>query len=62
MFEDPFEFFARPPGGGTGGHKRAPRRPQATEVDYELSLEEAYTGKRVVMGVERDRTCGHCHG
>jgi len=31
-------------------------------VPYEISLEEAYKGKRVVMGLERDRICSHCSG
>jgi DnaJ family protein A protein 2 len=50
-------------GGGPGGMpKRKPTRGEDTIVPYEISLEEAYKGKRVVMGLERDRICSHCSG
>ena len=39
-----------------------PSRGPDTEVRYEVTLEEVYRGKRVVMNLERDRTCGHCKG
>ncbi len=63
MFEDSFEFSGNSSGSGNRSRgTSAPRRPPATEVEYVLSLEEAFNGKRVVMGLERDRTCSHCHG
>ena len=49
-------------GGGGGMPKRKPTRGEDTIVPYEISLEEAYKGKRVVMGLERDRICSHCSG
>ncbi len=39
-----------------------PSRPANTTVDYRISMEEAYSGKKVIMTVERDRSCGHCKG
>jgi DnaJ family protein A protein 2 len=44
------------------GPSRRPKRGRDTDVPYEISLEEAYKGKRVVMALERDRVCGHCKG
>lgn len=48
--------------GGGGPSRRKPTRGQDTVVPYEISLEEAYRGKRVVMGLDRDRVCSHCTG
>jgi DnaJ family protein A protein 2 len=47
---------------GPGPSRRKPTRGPDTVVPYEISLEEIYKGKRVVMGLERDRTCSHCSG
>ncbi|ORX36865.1 chaperone regulator [Kockovaella imperatae] len=47
---------------GPGPSRRKPTRGPDTVVDYNVTLEEAYKGKRVVMGLERDRVCSHCHG
>lgn len=44
------------------GPSRRPRRGANTDVRYEISLEEVYRGKRVVMNLERDRVCGGCKG
>lgn len=59
-------------GGGGGGfsfdpnagpsRRPKPRRGRDTDVRYEIMLEEVYKGKRVVMGLERDRVCGGCKG
>lgn len=58
-FEDgPFHSFdsAGP------GPSRKPRRGMDTDVKYEISLEEVYRGKTVIMNLERDRVCGGCKG
>ena len=47
---------------GAGPSRRKPARGADTIVEYEVTLEEAYKGKRVVMGLERDRVCSHCSG
>ena len=47
---------------GAGPSRPKPRRGRDTDVAYEISLEEAYKGKRVVMMLERDRVCGGCKG
>lgn len=39
-----------------------PRRGRVTSVEYKISLEEAYKGKKVVMMLQRDRICKHCKG
>lgn len=44
------------------GPSRKPKRGRDTTVKYEISLEEAYKGKRVVMMLERDRICSGCKG
>jgi DnaJ family protein A protein 2 len=49
------------PGGGRGG-RQAPRQSKDTEIEYDLTLEEAFVGKKVKLAMERDRTCGQCHG
>lgn len=46
----------------SAGPSRKPRKMRDTDVAYEISLEEAFKGKRVVMALERDRVCGHCKG
>ena len=47
---------------GPGPSRPKPKRGRDTTVPYEISLEEAYKGKRVVMMLERDRICGACKG
>ena len=47
---------------GPGPSKRKPTKGPDTIVQYDISLEEAYKGKRVVMGLSRDRICSHCSG
>ncbi len=42
--------------------KRRPEKSPDTQVELDLTLEEAYTGKTVTMGLERDRTCAACEG
>ncbi|KAJ9112367.1 hypothetical protein QFC19_000787 [Naganishia cerealis] len=49
-------------GGGGGGGRPAPKQSRDTEIDYDLTLEEAFVGKKVKLAMERDRTCGQCHG
>jgi DnaJ family protein A protein 2 len=44
------------------GPSRAPTRGKDTSVRYEISLEEAFKGKKVVMMLSRDRACGICTG
>ena len=44
------------------GPSRRPRGPRHTEVGYDITLEEAFRGKRVVMNLQRDRVCGVCKG
>ena len=68
------DLFASMFGGGGGGggsfffdtagpgQRRKPTRGQDTIVEYEISLEDAYKGKKVVMALERDRVCSHCSG
>ncbi|KAJ9105459.1 hypothetical protein QFC21_001830 [Naganishia friedmannii] len=48
-------------GGGRGG-RPAPRQSKDTEIEFDLTLEEAFVGKKVKLAMERDRTCGQCHG
>lgn len=45
-----------------GPSRSKPRRGADTDVRYEISLEEVYKGKKVVMNLERDRVCGGCKG
>ncbi|GFZ44155.1 hypothetical protein JCM24511_01876 [Saitozyma sp. JCM 24511] len=42
----------------SAGPSRKPRKMRDTDVAYEISLEEAFKGKRVVMALERDRVLG----
>lgn len=44
------------------GSSRRSTRSRDTEVKYEISLEEAFKGKRVIMNLQRDRECGICAG
>ncbi|WVO16381.1 hypothetical protein L204_104056 [Cryptococcus depauperatus] len=66
MGGDPFDdfgggFFGGPMGGrGTGGRK--PSKGRDTTVPYDISLEEVFKGKKVVMNLERDRICKTCKG
>ncbi|ORY32569.1 chaperone regulator [Naematelia encephala] len=48
--------------GGGGPSRQKPSRGKDTVVEYPISLEEVFKGKRVVVGLERDRICGHCKG
>ncbi|KAL1405948.1 hypothetical protein Q8F55_007630 [Vanrija albida] len=56
------------PGGGASfgfdpsGKRPKPTRGKDTNVEYAISLEEAYKGKKVVMNLERDRACKTCKG
>jgi DnaJ family protein A protein 2 len=56
-----FDMGGSGPGGGRGG-RQAPRQSKDTEIEYDLTLEEAFVGKKVKLAMERDRTCGQCHG
>ncbi|WVR07215.1 hypothetical protein IAU60_004256 [Kwoniella sp. DSM 27419] len=49
-------------GGGGGPSRRRPAKGRDTVVPYDISLEDAYKGKKVVMSMERDRVCGGCKG
>lgn len=64
IFEQMFGFgggFSFDMGGGGGG-RPPPRQSRDTEIEYDLTLEEAFVGKKVILAMERDRTCGQCHG
>lgn len=74
-FADESDFFEAMFGGmGMGGGfasggrfdpaGRGPKRSRGrnTDVEYGITLEEAYVGKRVVMALERDRLCKGCKG
>ena len=50
------------PTAGGSSRRRKPTKGKNADVRYEIGLEEAYKGKRVVLGLERDRVCGHCKG
>lgn len=50
------------PSGGRGGGRRKPAKGRDTTVPYDITLEEAFKGKKVVMSIERDRVCGGCKG
>jgi DnaJ family protein A protein 2 len=54
--------FDTNPGSSRASSSNARRRGQNTDIGYEVTLEEAYKGKRVVMDLQRDRLCGHCKG
>jgi DnaJ family protein A protein 2 len=69
MFDAMFGGFGMGGMGGMGGASFDPagRRPKPTrglntDLEYQITLEEAYNGKRVVMALERDRTCKTCKG
>lgn len=71
MFEQMFGGFGMGGMGGMGGSSFGfdpagrpprPRRGRDTDVEYSITLEEAYMGKRVVMALERDRLCKTCKG
>ena len=47
---------------GSSRQRQKAKRGEDTTVPYEISLEEAYKGKRVVMMIERDRLCSGCKG
>ncbi len=57
---DPMDGFGTGP--SSSGRRRKPTRGRDTDVPYNISLEESYKGKRVVMMLERDRVCGGCKG
>ncbi|WWC93982.1 hypothetical protein V866_000820 [Kwoniella sp. B9012] len=48
--------------GGGPSRRRKPAKGRDTVVPYDISLEEAYKGKKVVMNLERDRICSGCKG
>ncbi|OWZ74394.1 hypothetical protein AYX14_00041 [Cryptococcus neoformans] len=50
------------PSGGRSGGRRKPAKGRDTTVPYDITLEEAFKGKKVVMSIERDRVCGGCKG
>ncbi|WVQ82184.1 hypothetical protein IAT38_004312 [Cryptococcus sp. DSM 104549] len=54
--------FSFDPSGGGGGARRKPSKGKDTTVPYDISLEDAYKGKKVMMSLERDRVCGGCKG
>ncbi|KAL7421755.1 hypothetical protein Q5752_003526 [Cryptotrichosporon argae] len=74
--DDPFDLFASMfgdtgmGGGGFGGSfafdpaagPSRPKRGRNTDVTYEVGLEEAFAGKKVVVMLSRDRCCRHCGG
>ena len=65
IFEHMFGFgggFSFYMGGGGGGGRAPPRQSRDTEIEYDLTLEEAFVGKNVTLAMERDRTCGQCQG
>lgn len=65
IFEQMFGFgggFSFDMGGGGGGGRAPPRQSRDTEIEYDLTLEEAFVGKNVTLAMERDRTCGQCQG
>lgn len=58
-----FSFDMNGGAGPSSGRRQAkPTRGRDTIVEYRIGLEEVYKGKRVVMGLERDRICSHCSG
>lgn len=61
-FDDGASAFGSFDTAGAGPSRRKPSRGKDTVVDYNVSLEEVYKGKRVVMNLERDRKCSHCKG
>nr|XP_031859221.1 uncharacterized protein CI109_005417 [Kwoniella shandongensis]KAA5526293.1 hypothetical protein CI109_005417 [Kwoniella shandongensis] len=55
-------FSFDPSGGPSGGRRPKPSRGRDTTVAYDITMEEAFKGKKVVMSLERDRVCGGCKG
>ncbi|WRT66168.1 uncharacterized protein IL334_003121 [Kwoniella shivajii] len=49
-------------GGSSSRQRRKPSKGRDTIVPYDISLEDAFKGKKVVMSLERDRICGGCKG
>ncbi|BEI93480.1 uncharacterized protein CcaverHIS019_0511080 [Cutaneotrichosporon cavernicola] len=68
MFESMFGGFGMGGMGGASfgfdpaGRGPRPKRGLNTDLEYPITLEEAYKGKRVVMSLERDRNCKTCKG
>ncbi|KAK4686429.1 hypothetical protein P7C73_g3699, partial [Tremellales sp. Uapishka_1] len=69
LFEQMFGGFGMGGGGASfsfdpssSSGRTKPSRGNNTEVVYEINLEDAFKGKRVVMNLERDRLCSHCEG
>ncbi|KAL7413289.1 hypothetical protein BDY24DRAFT_389564 [Mrakia frigida] len=68
----PEDIFASMFGGGGGGHhhghgggggfRQNRSTGEDTRVAYEVSLEDLYNGKKVMMNLERQGICGHCDG
>lgn len=61
-FTDGGGFSFDPSGGPSHGRRPKPSRGRDTTVAYDITLEEAFKGKKVVMSLERDRVCGGCKG
>ncbi|ODO08208.1 hypothetical protein I350_03797 [Cryptococcus amylolentus CBS 6273] len=63
---DGYDDFGGGFGGGShwssGGPRRKPAKGRDTTVPYDMSLEEVFKGKKVVMNLERDRICKGCTG
>ncbi|WWC61673.1 uncharacterized protein I303_104258 [Kwoniella dejecticola CBS 10117] len=59
-FDMGFDPSGHGPRGGQG--RRKPAKGRDTTVPYDITLEEAYKGKKVVMNLERDRICTGCKG
>ncbi|WWC89526.1 uncharacterized protein L201_004450 [Kwoniella dendrophila CBS 6074] len=58
-----FEFEMGGGGGGGGGpSRRKPTKGKDTIIAYDISLEDVYKGKKVIMNLERDRICQGCKG
>jgi DnaJ family protein A protein 2 len=64
MFEAMFGGMGGFPGASfdPAGKRPKPRRGANTNVEYAITLEEAYKGKKVVMALSRDRSCKGCNG
>jgi molecular chaperone DnaJ len=63
-FADIFEAFfgGDPLGGGFGGRASGPAQGGDTQVEVEVSLEEAARGAGVEVSYELVQPCEHCHG
>nr|XP_019010770.1 chaperone regulator [Kwoniella pini CBS 10737]OCF49551.1 chaperone regulator [Kwoniella pini CBS 10737] len=58
-----FEFdMGFDPSSHSSRGRRKPTKGRDTTVPYDISLEDAYKGKKVVMNIERDRICTGCKG